>query len=115
MKLQISEGERIKKGKKRLANVIYINATKKLGLPRILKLFVMRLSRIACKIVNNSVIKTLVAGENVVRFPSPSRLPKAGSKITESRFSGRCRKTPRHSTNPMSARKSMLIGVYFLN
>ncbi|GEM_PF-2847749 len=47
MKLQISVGESTKNGKNRLASVMYIKATKKLGLPSRLKWLVMRLSIVA--------------------------------------------------------------------
>jgi len=103
-------GESTKNGKNRLASVMYIKATKKLGFPSKLKWLVMRLSIVAWKIVKISVIKTLVAGERLIKLFSPNRLPNAGSKITESSLSGRCKNIPKHSTKPTSDRNKILMG-----
>jgi len=61
--------------------------------------------------VNMSVMKTFVAGERLIKLFSPNRLPSAGSKMTESNLSGRCRNMPRHNTKPTRDKNRIFIGV----
>jgi hypothetical protein len=61
--------------------------------------------------VRINVIKTFVAGERLIKLFSPSKFPRAGSKITESSLSGRCKNMPRHNTNPTRDKNKIFIGV----
>ncbi|MNR32036.1 hypothetical protein D3C85_1495900 [compost metagenome] len=60
MKLQMSVGDMTRNGKNRLANVKYIRATKKLGLPNKLKWPMIRFSMVAWIIVKANVTSTFI-------------------------------------------------------